>query len=252
VIDAMIFDLDGTLVQTERLKALSYARAAIELCPYTLSESEAMAAFKELVGLSRREVAEGLIERFELEEAARSRMAEFGVETGWQAFVQVRMRYYDVMLADPEVLRSNQWPHNVALLQTARQAGCKVGLATMSRCQQAQRVLEILDLGDAFDFVATCDDVERGKPDPEIYQLVARELDVMASVCLVIEDSPAGVKAALSAGMDVVAVSTPFTRDGLHQAGLLPADRIVDDPETLLEIVERVLYQHVAGGLENG
>jgi beta-phosphoglucomutase len=252
VIKAMIFDLDGTLVQTERLKALSYARAAIELCsfgstqdrPYALSEPDVVAAFKELVGLSRRKVAQGLIERFGLREAARLRMAEFGVKTPWQAFVQVRMRYYEAMLADPEVLRENQWPHNVALLQTARQVGCKVGLATMSRCQQAQLVLEILDLRDAFDFVATRDDVERGKPDPEIYQFVSQELGVAASQCLVIEDSPAGVKAALAAGMHVVAVSTPFTHESLHRAGLLPDGHIVDQPANLAGVVEHVVSQH--------
>jgi HAD superfamily hydrolase (TIGR01549 family) len=242
----MVFDLDGTLVHTERLKAISYARAAVELCPYTLSEPDAVEAFKELVGLSRREVAQGLIERFGLNEAARSRMAEFGVETPWQAFVQVRMRYYDALLADPQVLRDNKWPHNMALLQTARETGCSVGLATMSRCQQAQRVLQILDLGDAFDFVATRDDVERGKPDPEIYQLMAQELGVAASECLVIEDSPSGVKAALSAGMHVVAVSTPFTREGLHQADLLPARHIVDDPADLVQFVENIVTRHAA------
>lgn len=128
MIEAMIFDLDGTLVQTERLKARSYARAAIELCPYALSEADAMAAFKDLVGLSRREVVLGLIERFDLEEAARSRMAELGVETPWQAFVQVRLDYYEAMLSDPQVLRDNQWSHNVALLQTARRTDFPVRL----------------------------------------------------------------------------------------------------------------------------
>jgi phosphoglycolate phosphatase-like HAD superfamily hydrolase len=65
MIRAMIFDLDGTLVQTERLKALSYARATVELCPYTLSEAEAVEAFKDVVGLPRREVAQALVERFD-------------------------------------------------------------------------------------------------------------------------------------------------------------------------------------------
>jgi beta-phosphoglucomutase len=129
------------------------------------------------------------------------------------------------------------------LFHAARQMGCKVGLATMSRCQQAQLVLEILDLKEAFDFVATRDDVERGKPDPEIYHLVARELGVAAGGCLVIEDSPSGVKAALSSGMHVVAVSTPFTREGLHRAGLLPAGHIVDDPSSLTQVVEQVVSQ---------
>ena len=44
MIQAMIFDLDGTLVQTERLKAHSYARAAVELCPYTINEEDVIFA----------------------------------------------------------------------------------------------------------------------------------------------------------------------------------------------------------------
>jgi beta-phosphoglucomutase len=249
MITAMIFDLDGTLVQTERLKAMSYARAAVELCPYTLSEPDVVAAFKDLVGLSRREVAHGLIELFGLAEAARSRMAEFGVETPWQAFIQVRMRFYDAMLADPEILRNNQWPHNVALLYQARRMGCKTALATMSGCKEARRVLDALELGGEFDLVVTRDDVEHGKPHPEIYQLIAKELGVSPVECLVIEDSPTGVKAALSAGMHVVAVSTPFTREGLHQAGLLPAGRIVDDPSDLAQVIDHVVSQHAAGAV---
>ena len=57
MIRLVIFDLDGTLVQTERLKAMSYARAAVELCPYQVSEEEVIEAYKDVVGLRRREVA---------------------------------------------------------------------------------------------------------------------------------------------------------------------------------------------------
>ena len=57
MIRALIFDLDGTLVQTERLKALSYAGAAIELSPHQISEGQVVEAFKEVVGLARQEVA---------------------------------------------------------------------------------------------------------------------------------------------------------------------------------------------------
>ncbi|MFO7681063.1 MAG: hypothetical protein R6X34_13525 [Chloroflexota bacterium] len=61
----MVFDLDGTLVQTERLKAISYAWAARILHP-ELEETAVIAAFKDVVGLSRREVALGLMTRFGL------------------------------------------------------------------------------------------------------------------------------------------------------------------------------------------
>jgi HAD superfamily hydrolase (TIGR01549 family) len=241
MIKAMIFDLDGTLVQTEKLKALSYARAAVALCPSKITEDEVIEAFKDVVGLSRREVALALVKRFDLEETARKRMAEFEVNTPWQAFVRVRMAIYEEMLSDPRVIQENQWTHNLALLEQARKENCRVGLATMSHCQQVQRVLEILDLRDAFDFVATRDDVENGKPDPEIYLLVARELGVDPVECLVIEDSPSGVEAAINAGMKVVGVSTPFTRQRLHESGLLPDGHIVDNPENLEKIIDHVI-----------
>jgi HAD superfamily hydrolase (TIGR01549 family) len=244
----MIFDLDGTLVRTEQLKAISYARAAIELCPYDLTEAEVNEGFKQVVGLSRREVALGLIERFGLEEAARGRMTGFGVDTPWQAFVQIRLAIYEEMLADPEVIRTNQWPHNMALLAEARRSSCKTGLATMSYCPQVRRVLEILSLTDAFDFVASRDDVEQGKPDPEIYLMVAQELGVPPADCLVIEDSPSGVKAALAAGMWCIAVTTPFTRQTIHSQKLLPEAHVVDDPEQLPDVVRHIVEQH---GLKN-
>ena len=116
----------------------------------------------------------------------------------------------------------------------------------MSYCEQASRVLEILKLTNVFDFVASRDDVEKGKPDPEMYLLVAKELNVAPSECLVVEDSPAGVQAALNAEMQVVAVSTPFTRKRLHVSNLLPASHIVDDSSELPNVVAHVL-EHFTG-----
>jgi beta-phosphoglucomutase-like phosphatase (HAD superfamily) len=233
MIQAMIFDLDGTLVQTERLKALSYARAVIELCPHEVNEAEVVEAFKDVVGLSRREVAQALVERFHLEEKAQARSADFGVSTAWQAFIQVRLQHYDSMLADPQILIDSRWHHNLALLEEARRANCKTGLATMSRCQQAQRVLKILSLESAFDFVASRDDVNQGKPDPEIYRLVASELQVSPSDCLVI-----------AAGMWCIAVTTPFTREAIHAKDLLDERWIVDNPDDLLAVVKEMMEAH--------
>jgi HAD superfamily hydrolase (TIGR01509 family) len=238
MIEAILFDLDGTLVKTEQLKAISYARAAVELCPHTLQEEQVIAAFKDVVGLSRREVAVALMERFDLERPARERMEAFGASAPWQVLIQLRLKIYDAMLADPDMIRNNQWPHNIALLHQARAMGCQTGLATMSYCPQVTRILQILELTDAFDFVASRDDVTHGKPNPEIYQLVALELEVLPQRCLVIEDSPAGVQAALAAGMHVVAVSTPFTHEGLRHVDGLRSRWIVDDPDRLMDTVQ--------------
>ena len=240
MIKAMIFDLDGTLVQTEKLKALSYAKAAVDLRPQ-LAEDEVFTAFKDVVGLSRHEVAQHLVDRFDLAEAAASRMGIFDVETPWQAYIQLRLGIYEEILANPKVLIENQWPHNVSLLERARATCPKVGLATMSYCPQVRRVLRVLGMENKFDFVASRDDVEQGKPDPEIYLLVASALNVAPNECLVIEDSPTGVKAALNAGMSCIAVSTPFTREKLHTSGLLAEQWIVDDPTELFSTVDQML-----------
>ncbi len=239
----MIFDLDGTLVQTEKLKAISYARAAIELCPKDLLEEQVIEAFKEVVGLPRSEVAQRLVDRFQLQDKARERMSEYGVDTPWQAFIQVRLSHYEQMLADTKVIVNHQWPHNLSVLEMARANQCRTGLATMSRCQQATRVLQILDLQQAFDFIASRDDVEIGKPDPEIYELVSRELKTDAAECLVLEDSPSGVAAATAAGMWCIAVTTPFTHDGVHKQALLSSEWIVDEPEQVMGVVGRMLEE---------
>ena len=114
----------------------------------------------------------------------------------------------------------------------------------MSYCAQVTKILKILYLSYSFDLVATRDDVEHSKPDPEIYLLVSRELHMKPEQCVVIEDSPSGVKAAPNAGMEVIAVSTPLTQRGLHQSNLLPASRIVDDPNILLDLTARIVADH--------
>ena len=240
MIRAFVFDLDGTLVETEELKALSYARAAAELRP-DLNEGEVIEAFKDLVGLSRQEVSVGLMRRFGLEDAARGRMEGFGVDTPWQAYVQIRLGIYETLLADPNLVLAHRYPHNIALLREVRREGYPTALATQSHCEQARHVLDILGLADAFDVVVTRDDVEHGKPDPEMHLLAARELDVEPEECLALEDSPAGVKAALAAGAEIVAVTTDLTRQKFRDTNLLDHSHIVDDPRTLPKVVCRLI-----------
>ena len=244
MIRAVIFDLDGTLLETEQLKAESYARAAIQLKPNVSSESQVISAFGDFVGGSREEVSKGMMNRFDLENAARIRMAEFGASEPWQVYTRLRLRIFEEIVADENILRQAAWKHNVDLLHQVRAANCKVGLATMSYCPQVERSLHALELENAFDFIATREDVENPKPDPEIYLLVAKALDVPATECMVVEDSVAGVRAALAAGSLVLAVATPLTKRKLHESGLLDDHHIVDSPEDLQETLAHLMAHH--------
>lgn len=242
-INAFVFDLDGTLVQTERLKARSYAKAAVELCPDDVTEDDVMEAYKDVVGESRQVVATALMERFNLEAASAEHMTEVDVDAPWQAFVQVRLGYYHDLVGDPEVLRENRWPHTLALLDRARENQCAVALATTSRRRQACHVLNVLGHDDTFDFVATADDVEHTKPHPEIYRMCAVELGVAPERILAIEDSPTGTEAALAAGLHCIAFGTPFTEARLREESPLDDHWIVGDPEELIVTVDTLLNE---------
>ncbi len=241
MIRAVIFDLDGTLLETEQLKAESYARAAIQLKPNTFSEAQAISAFEDFVGGSREEVSKGMLKRFGLEESARARMMEFGANEPWQVYTRLRLRVFEEIVADESVLKKAAWPHNIDLLNKVRAEQCKVGLATMSYCPQVERSLRALELEHAFDFIATREDVDNPKPDPEIYLLVAKALGIPPDECMVVEDSVSGVRAGLAAGSLVLAVATPLTRRKLHESGLLDDHHIVNSPEVLQATMEHLM-----------
>jgi beta-phosphoglucomutase len=146
------------------------------------------------------------------------------------------------LLADPELVLEHRYPHNIALLREVRREGYPTALATQSHREQALRVLGILGLTDEFDVIITREDVEHGKPDPEMHLLAARELGVRPRECLAIEDSPAGVQGALSAGTEAIAVTTSLTRQKFRDTEILDRSRVVDDPRTLPEVVRHLLW----------
>ncbi len=244
MIKAIIFDLDGTLVQSEKLKALSYAIAVQRLRGLPEPDQRAVEAYREIVGAARDVASKHIMDKLSLESELRPLMGQYQAQEPWQVLTALRKSIYNEMVADPKVLQENQWPHNVGLLRIARETGCKTALATMSEREEASRVLDILGLKDQLDLVLTKDDVKSPKPDPEIYLRAAQGLDVDPKECLVIEDSPNGVRAGVAAGMNVIAVATPFTGSGLHTSEVLDHVWIVHDPADLLEVVRNRIEEH--------
>ena len=171
-------------------------------------------------------------------------VARYGASQAWEVLSAMRKAIYDDMVADPKILRDNQWPHTVGLLRVAKETTCGTALATMSFRQEALHVLKALDLESALDVVLTREDVQKPKPDPEIYLLAARKLDVPPEECLVIEDSPNGVRAGVGAGMNVVALATPFTSLQLHSSQVLDHAWMVHDPERLPDLVQERIAEH--------
>jgi beta-phosphoglucomutase family hydrolase len=105
----------------------------------------------------------------------------------------------------------------------ARRVPCAV--ATSASRHDADRLLVRTGLRDRFEVVVTAEDVQRGKPDPEVYLLAARGLGFPPAQCLVFEDAVVGVQAARSAGMRVIGVSTAHSETELRAAG---AERTIE------------------------
>jgi len=237
MIKGLLFDLDGTLVQTEALKAKSYAEAAVKLNP-KLAEQAVIEAFKDVVGQSREVVSDTLMKRFGLEDVARKKMETYGVDNPWQAYAEVRMEIYNALIADPNVIDEHLCRHNIRLLKWAKEKGFALALATQSHREQADKILEMLKLTEYFAFVATREDVKNPKPDPEIYFLLAKKLEIAPEESLVIEDSATGVESALAAGMGCIAVTSEFTRKSVHQLKNFDKRWIVDVPSDVLHVVK--------------
>ena len=84
-----------------------------------------------------------------------------------------------------------------------------LGLASSANREVIDLVLELAGFGDAFRVTVSSEEVERGKPAPDVYLAAARGLGVEPARCVAIEDSSSGLRAAAAAGMTVIAVPNP-------------------------------------------
>ncbi len=110
-------------------------------------------------------------------------------------------------------------------LDTRRLPRC---IATSSPHHFVRQVLELIDLGERFDFVVTAEDVQHGKPAPDIYLAAAQRMGIAPHEMLVLEDSHHGSRAGLAAGACTVAVPGEHSRDHDFSGVCFSADSLAD------------------------
>jgi HAD superfamily hydrolase (TIGR01509 family) len=117
-----------------------------------------------------------------------------------------------------------------------------LGLASSANREIIELVLELAGLVDAFAAVVSSEEVGRGKPAPDVYLEAARLLSVAPKACVAIEDSSSGVRSAAAAGMAVIAVPNPHYPPA-PDALSLAAARVETVADVTPELVERVSPQ---------
>jgi beta-phosphoglucomutase len=196
---AVIFDLDGVIIDTAHYHYIAWKRLASEF-GVTLTP-----AHNELLkGVSRMRSLEIILSLGNIELPVEQREQLADKKNTW--FVE-----YIESIRPEEI-----FPGVVDLIKSLRVKHIKVGLASSSK--NAPRVIELLGIASLFDTLIDGTMIVHTKPDPEIFLLAAHKLGINPSDCLVFEDAEAGVEAALSAGMKCVGVGS---KDQLGKANLI-------------------------------
>ena len=212
---ALIFDMDGLLVDSEPLAAAALARFLRQH-----GHEPRPGMVEQTLGRRLPEAMAIIAEAYELS----------------LPIPELTRTYDELRLA---ALRGNlrPMPGAAALLTFARAAGLQLALATSSLRTHADLSLAETKLAGLFDAEATGDEVVRGKPEPDMFLLAAKRLGVAAESCVVLEDAPAGLAAAAAAGMRRLWVPNSVTRG-------LPLSVTVDAELENLEMVIPWLQGH--------
>ena len=202
-VKAIIFDMDGVLIDSEPLymeqERCSYARYGITLDHAELSR---------FVGTTQRYMWSAIKNDYGLTEPLDYLMAQHHQQL-------MKRLTTEPLLAVPGVL---------ALLRHLNKAGIPCAVASSSPRELVDVILRKTQVLTFFSAVVCGDDVTRSKPDPEIFLLAAKRLDVAPESCIVIEDSHHGVAAAKAAAMRCIGFQNPNS----GQQNLTAADFCVD------------------------
>jgi beta-phosphoglucomutase family hydrolase len=203
MIRAVIFDMDGVIVESEHLHIKAEQQtmlkhgvriSAEELHTYTGTTAELM--FTELI-------------------------KKYKLNTTFERVFDEKEEFMFKLLEK----ETRPTKGVIELLKKLKRKGIKLGIASSSHRKLIEYILRRLDIVRLFDFVVSAEDIVHSKPNPEIFLRSARGLRVEPVECLVVEDAKLGVEAAKNAGMRVVGYRNPNSGD----QDLSRADMIIDD-----------------------
>lgn len=198
--DAVLWDLDGTIVDTEYL----HAKTEIEVLKQYGIDFSVDEMVKRFSGVKLMAIFETIFK-------------ENNVNKDYKEACIKKWKMMD------EIIRQNStnfMPGAKELLEKLYNDNIKMALATSSIKNYVDLIMQSTKIRDKFQFIITGEDVINGKPDPEIFIRAAEALNVNNEKCLVIEDGTAGVVAAQTANMKCLAVGDHIDKSILQKTNL--------------------------------
>ncbi|MBD0785589.1 HAD family phosphatase [Vibrio sp. Y2-5] len=186
--DVYLFDMDGTLVNSEPLKGKALALACLD---YGVQVDHNI--YKDVMGESWQVVTGHFF-------------VHANISPDLTEFNRLFRAHYEKMLNDELELNTGA----KAYIEQLKQSGKKCGVVSSAATWMVESILTSLQLENAFDLVITQEHVTKHKPDPEAYNLALAHFSVSPEQTIVFEDSTAGVRAGKSSGCDVIAFQHDF------------------------------------------
>jgi len=184
---AVIFDMDGVMVQTAPQHLAAWRQVFAEM-GREFSKEEFRATFGRRNQEILRHILGDGISEVQVEVLGRKK------EEHYRALVRGEVEAAPGFIPLLEALRDNEF---------------KIAVGTSAPRQNVELILDVLSVRERLDVVVTAEDVDRGKPDPETFLLAAQRCNIEPKGCVVFEDSVAGIEAARAAGMRCIGVGRP-------------------------------------------
>ena len=209
---AMIFDLDGTLVDS---MWMWYDIDVEYLGRFGITIPEGLQA--DIEGMSFSETAVYFKERFKIPDSL-DKIKEDWNQMAWDKYT------HEVPMKEGAA----------EFIKACRERGILLGIATSNSRELVENIIAVHGMKEDFACIMTGCDVKRGKPAPDIYLAVAKTLNVEPADCLVFEDIIPGIQAGKGAGMEVCAIEDDYSLYQLEEKAAL-ADYFIKDYRELLK-----------------
>ena len=221
MIAAAIFDLDGVIVRSDRYHYQAWKQLADEE-GWNFDEE----LNHQLRGVSRLASLQIILDHNQAAPTAAEK----------ERCAERKNGYYRSLLA--HISHEDLLPGALEAIRAFRLGGLRTAVASGSK--NAAFILEQLAITDLFDALVTGHDVQRPKPDPQLFLLAAERLGIEPARCVVFEDAPAGIAAAIHGGMDSIGVGSV--------AQLREARRVIADFRDLDSLLADLLPTSNSGG----